>query len=47
LLEESATVMPPDGAPLVSEAVQVLEPPGMTVAGLQVTEARVDGPLAA
>ena len=37
--------MPPDGAPLVSQTVQVLEPPGITVDGLQVTEARVDGPL--
>jgi hypothetical protein len=46
LPDESATVMPPCGAALVRESVQVLEPPGTTVVGLQLTAARDDGPLA-
>ena len=46
-LVESATVMPPVGAALVRESVQALDPPGSTVPGLQLTEARVAGPLGA
>ena len=47
LLLERATVMPLPGAPLVRETVQVLDPPGSTVPGLQLTAARVAGPLGA
>jgi len=47
LLLERATVMPLAGAPLVRETVQALDPPGSTVPGLQLTAARVAGPLGA